>query len=115
MEKLKYAVWTPRVKENQNYMYWHKYLHLHLYKVKKADNPVPAAQRTELLPSTRFPTGLPTSDSQMGTGLQSVVPKSSKLLCQSLNRGMRSSSRRASVHAAHAAPGSLQLHSVGAY
>lgn len=49
MEKLKYAVWTPRVKEKQNCMYWHKYLHLHLYKVKKADTPVPPAQRVQLL------------------------------------------------------------------
>lgn len=44
MEKLKYAVWTPQVKEKQNCVYWHKYLHLHLYKVKKnADNPVPTS------------------------------------------------------------------------
>jgi len=62
-----YAVWTPQVKENQNYLYWHKYLHLHLYKVKKADNPVPPVQHTQLLANTHFPMWLPPSDTEMGT------------------------------------------------
>lgn len=65
MEKLKYAVWTPQVKEKQSYMYWHKYLHLHLYKVKKADNPVPPVQRIQLLSNTHF-LWLPTSG-ELGT------------------------------------------------
>lgn len=98
MEKLKYAVWTPRVKEKQNCMYWHKYLHLHLYKVKKADTPVPPAQRVQLLSEH---VSYVTANKRQRAGnssLKSVVPKSSKLLCQSLPRGIRSISQKASVH-----------------
>lgn len=47
-------------------MYWHKYLHLDLYKVKKADNPVPPLQHIQLLSNTHF-LWLPTSDSELGT------------------------------------------------
>lgn len=64
MEKLKYAVSTPHVKEKQNCIYWHKYLHLHLYKVKKVDNPVPPVQRIQLLSNTHF-LWLPMSGSKL--------------------------------------------------
>lgn len=81
--------------ERQNCMYWHKYLHLCLYKSKKSWPPCPNQHSVfSCSPTRTFLYDCQQTTWRWELGTKSVVPKSSKLLCQSLNRGLRSISQR---------------------